>query len=505
MRSVGLRLQGQPVAARHHLERHRQRPARGVPFKIDLGTVDRNAGQRIVGIDDEALVHLNAAIEHARQTIRADVGVDASRKRQVGLIRSLAQPHRQHEVVGGDVLRLDVEDAAPLRTRRHRRTHHPRPFDGLRTERDGQAAALRAGHAEIDVGERPLLAVALVVDGEVAALETDLGEVATVKPAGIEPLDPGQQAREIGNVVARYRGRGNWGTFTSARRSAVRIPHRGTRRRHRYRGHGSGDERTLVAARKHRDVAVGFDPYRHLGADQAQALGTNAGGQQAPPGDSDFRLRRARHDRTVGVAHHDVANAQRRAAAGIALKLRAADLDLMAVTEILLDRRGKPRRREIEFDWPTGQAPPQRRQRDQDHAAERAADDDELPQGRQPDRVEPPGPVPKQPCITVEPAQPRAERTVVMIRIIMMVGGIIMIGGAIVIGCFICVRLMIRRRLVLMDVLVCGVSVMNIRCVIVVARWFDVMRLGISAGIRLVQIGERTCAADVQMRAKARL
>ena len=70
-------------------------------------------------------------------------------------------------------------------------------------------------------------------------------------------------------------------------------------------------------------------------------------------------------------------------------------------------------------------------------------------------RVEPPGPVPKQPCITVEPAQPRAERTVVMIRIIMIVGGIIMIGGAIVIGCLIIrVRVMIRRCLVLMDVLV---------------------------------------------------
>ena len=80
-----------------------------------------------------------------------------------------------------------------------------------------------------------------------------------------------------------------------------------------------------------------------------------------------------------------------------------------------------------------------------------------------------------------------------------------MIGGAIVIGCFICVRVMIRRCLVLMDVLVCGVSVMNIRCVIVVARWIDVMRLGISAGVRLVRIGERTCAADAQMRAKARL
>ena len=79
------------------------------------------------------------------------------------------------------------------------------------------------------------------------------------------------------------------------------------------------------------------------------------------PGNSDLGLRRARHDRAVGVAHHDVADAQRRATARVALELRAADLDLMAVAEILLDRRGQPRRGEIELDRAARQPPPQGR------------------------------------------------------------------------------------------------------------------------------------------------
>ena len=42
-------------------------------------------------------------------------------------------------------------------------------------------------------------------------------------------------------------------------------------------------------------------------------------------GNADFRLRRARHHRAVGVAHDDVAQAQRGAAVLVALDLRAAD------------------------------------------------------------------------------------------------------------------------------------------------------------------------------------
>ena len=61
-----------------------------------------------------------------------------------------------------------------------------------------------------------------------------------------------------------------------------------------------------------------------------------------------------------GVAQHDVAQAQCRAALRIALELRAADLDAIAAAEILLDRRRQPGREEIEHDRPAGEPPPQR-------------------------------------------------------------------------------------------------------------------------------------------------
>ena len=144
----------------------------------------------------------------------------------------------------------------------------------------------------------------------------------------------------------------------------------------------SGDEGTLLVAGEHRDLAVGLDAHRHLGADQAQSLGADAAGHQTGPGNSDLRLRCARHDRAVGIAHDDVADAQRRAPAGVALELGAADLDLMAAAEIFLDRRGEPRRREIELDRAARQAPPQGRHRDQHDGAERAADDGEFSDAR---------------------------------------------------------------------------------------------------------------------------
>ena len=124
--------------------------------------------------------------------------------------------------------------------------------------------------------------------------------------------------------------------------------------------------------------------HRHFRADQAQTFGANAAGQQARAGDADFRLRRARHDGAFGVPHHDVANAQRRASVRVPLDLRAADLDVMARAEIFLDRRGEPRRRDVELDRTAGEPPPERDHRDQDETAERTADDDEFAHPRSP-------------------------------------------------------------------------------------------------------------------------
>src|SRR4029453_16515955 len=95
-----------------------------------------------------------------------------------------------------------------------------------------------------------------------------------------------------------------------------------------------GDEGALVAAGKDRDLAVRLDPHRHLGAAQAPPRGADATGEQARTGDATFRLGRARYDGAIGVAHHDVANAQRYALlVRVALELGAADFDLVAGAE----------------------------------------------------------------------------------------------------------------------------------------------------------------------------
>ena len=62
-----------------HLERHDQRLARRVPIEIDFGAIDRNARERIVEIDDDALVHQDLAVEHVRNAVGSDIGADARR------------------------------------------------------------------------------------------------------------------------------------------------------------------------------------------------------------------------------------------------------------------------------------------------------------------------------------------------------------------------------------------------------------------------------------------
>ena len=50
------------VAAREDLERHDQRLPRRVPLQIEVGAVDVDPAQRLVGVDDVALVELDAAL-----------------------------------------------------------------------------------------------------------------------------------------------------------------------------------------------------------------------------------------------------------------------------------------------------------------------------------------------------------------------------------------------------------------------------------------------------------
>src|SRR4029077_11846539 len=102
-------------------------------------------------------------------------------------------------------------------------------------------------------------------------------------------------------------------------------------------------------------------------------------------------LRGARHDRMVAVAHDDVADTHGDANSPRTLDLSAAHLDAVAVTDVFLDRRGKPRCGHVEVDGTRTEAPPQ--------AAEAAGENQE--QCPQDDRK------PSDPAFADEPAPER--------------------------------------------------------------------------------------------------
>src|SRR5262249_36193896 len=151
-------------------------------------------------------------------------------------------------------------------SRLERGAQQPRPVIGFRAQRDGDATA-RAGDAEIDIAERPLLAVALVVNREIAVLETDLAEITAIEAGNAQAVDPGEQRVEIRDRTARWRRRRRtrptkWSGYEPGRMMR-RFGGAGDRW-----GHRSGDERTFGGAGKHRHGAVLLDANLHLGADE---------------------------------------------------------------------------------------------------------------------------------------------------------------------------------------------------------------------------------------------
>src|SRR6202011_1688781 len=68
----------------------------------------------------------------------------------------------------------------------------------------------------------------------------------------------------------------------------------------------NGSVNIFTGAGKNIDAAVRLDPQRHLGADQAHAIGLHPAGEQAEARNADFGFRGARHHGALRVAHHDV-------------------------------------------------------------------------------------------------------------------------------------------------------------------------------------------------------
>ena len=140
----------------------------------------------------------------------------------------------------------------------------------------------------------------------------------------------------------------------------------------------AGCEWLVGVAGRDRDVTVRRDANRELGIDQVEAFGAQPPHQQRHAGKPDLGLRRRGHDGTVVVADDDIADTNGDADPPCPFDLRAADLDGVAVTDILLDRRSKPRRRHVEIDRAGAQPPPQAEETaGKDHRQRR--DDDREP------------------------------------------------------------------------------------------------------------------------------
>ena len=280
--------------------------ARGVPIETDLGSVNGNTHERVIDIDDEAFLDDDVSINHARNAVRTDVRANARRERQIHFVEPLPPTHGKHQVLHGDFVSVDLQDPMPLRPGCQCRSQLPRPVRLFGAEFHRNAATLGTCDAEIDVREAPVLAVAFVIDAEIAAPQSNLGKVASVQAARVETLYPSKQRSKILNA----------GGARSPRRGRIGVCHRSERPRGRRtcderRGDsGCGNEWPLHAPGEHGEFAVPLNAHRHLRADQAQAFRTDAAGEQAARRYTHFCFRCARDDITVRIADDYVANAQ---------------------------------------------------------------------------------------------------------------------------------------------------------------------------------------------------
>ena len=80
---------------------------------------------------------------------------------------------------------------------------------GLLADAQRDAAVARTAQAERDVLEGPAIAALLVVDDQIAVLQTDLVEVLAVEPGqaqAVEPVEAGEQAGKRFLAVGRRAG-----------------------------------------------------------------------------------------------------------------------------------------------------------------------------------------------------------------------------------------------------------------------------------------------------------
>src|SRR5262249_13129662 len=111
----------------------------------------------------------------------------------------------------------------------------------------------------------------------------------------------------------------------------------GLRGRRKSNGRRGRCDWPIVRAGENRQTTVGLNPDRHFGANEVKALGAQPAQQKASTGKADLGFWSTRNDGAVGVPHDDVTQAQRSAAALVALELSASDDHGMIAAEVLFN------------------------------------------------------------------------------------------------------------------------------------------------------------------------
>lgn len=238
----------------------------------------------------------------------------------------------------------------------------------------------RPAQAERDVLKRPFAAALLIVDDQIAVLETDLVEVLAVEAGQAQAVEP---VEALKNSTLRGRLSCGLGCVRSCRRHPERRRRnavaRECRRQARFLlGRDAGCERLRRVAGGHRDCPVRCDPDRELGIDEVEAFGAQVPGEKCCPRQPHLGLRCAGDDGMVVIADDDVADAHGNPDPPGALDLGAADLHGIAVADIVLDGSGEPGRRHVEVDG-TGAQPPPQRAKTTDEDDDQCAEDDGHP------------------------------------------------------------------------------------------------------------------------------
>ena len=126
----------------------------------------------------------------------------------VDLLYAVVDPRGEKQFAGRHAVGFELDPAIALARRRGCGFERPRPCRIGRANTDFDPAAMKPRDAQADIPKCPVLAGALIVDGEVAVLEAKLFQVMAVEAGFTDPVDPRQKRRnDVAGAMRRDRAR----------------------------------------------------------------------------------------------------------------------------------------------------------------------------------------------------------------------------------------------------------------------------------------------------------